>query len=423
MHKKTKMRQTFSSLKIRNFRLYITGQIISTTGTWMQTIGQAWLVLKLTNSGTALGLVIALQFLPVLIIGPWGGVITDRFPKRKLLFITQSICAVLALILGILVATNFVQLWMVYVLALALGLVNAVDSPARQTFIPEMVDKENLLSAVSLNSMQGNLTRVVGPSIAAILIAAFGLAPLFFFNAFSYVIVIIAISLMDISKLDISPSLTEFKGQMKEGLRYVRSSPVIFHTLLMMTIIGTFTYEFSVSLPLLAQFTFHGTATTYALLSSALGFGSIFGSLNTANRKRIDFSILTQNAFLFGLSVFVFALAPNFTVAVFLIILVGFFSFNFLSLVNVILQMESMPAMRGRVMSLWSVAFLGTTPIGGPIVGWVSQHTSPRFGLMVGAVAALVASAIGIMAVKKYKSVMITKNAEIADSKIIRARI
>ncbi len=417
------MRQTFSSLKIRNFRLYITGQIISTTGTWMQTIGQAWLVLKLTNSGTALGLVIALQFLPVLIIGPWGGVITDRFPKRKLLFITQSICAVLALILGILVATNFVQLWMVYVLALALGLVNAVDSPARQTFIPEMVDKENLLSAVSLNSMQGNLTRVVGPSIAAILIAAFGLAPLFFFNAFSYVIVIIAISLMDISKLDISPSLTEFKGQMKEGLRYVRSSPVIFHTLLMMTIIGTFTYEFSVSLPLLAQFTFHGTATTYALLSSALGFGSIFGSLNTANRKRIDFSILTQNAFLFGLSVFVFALAPNFTVAVFLIILVGFFSFNFLSLVNVILQMESMPAMRGRVMSLWSVAFLGTTPIGGPIVGWVSQHTSPRFGLMVGAVAALVASAIGIMAVKKYKSVMITKNAEIADSKIIRARI
>ncbi len=403
--------------------MYITGQIISTTGTWMQTIGQAWLVLKLTNSGTALGLVIALQFLPVLIIGPWGGVITDRFPKRKLLFITQSICAVLALILGILVATNFVQLWMVYVLALALGLVNAVDSPARQTFIPEMVDKENLLSAVSLNSMQGNLTRVVGPSIAAILIAAFGLAPLFFFNAFSYVIVIIAISLMDISKLDISPSLTEFKGQMKEGLRYVRSSPVIFHTLLMMTIIGTFTYEFSVSLPLLAQFTFHGTATTYALLSSALGFGSIFGSLNTANRKRIDFSILTQNAFLFGLSVFVFALAPNFTVAVFLIILVGFFSFNFLSLVNVILQMESMPAMRGRVMSLWSVAFLGTTPIGGPIVGWVSQHTSPRFGLMVGAVAALVASAIGIMAVKKYKSVMITKNAEIADSKIIRARI
>jgi MFS family permease len=415
MHKKTKIRQTFSSLKIRNFRLFITGQIISTTGTWMQTIGQAWLVLKLTNSGTALGLVIALQFLPVLIIGPWGGVITDRFSKRNLLFITQSVCAVLALILGILVATNFVQLWMVYVLALCLGLVNAVDSPARQTFIPEMVDKENLLSAVSLNSMQGNLTRVIGPSIAAILIAAFGLAPLFFFNALSYMVVIIALSMMDIDKLDISPYLTEFKGQLKEGLRYVRSSPVIFHTLLMMAIIGTFTYEFSVSLPLLAQFTFHGTATTYALLSSALGFGSIFGSLNTANRKKINFSILTQNAFLFGLSVFIFALATSFPLALFLIILVGFFSFNFLSLVNVILQMESKPTMRGRVMSLWAVAFLGSTPLGGPIVGWVSQHAGPRFGLMVGAVAALIASGIGIIAVRNHKSVMITKNAEISE--------
>lgn len=407
MHGKIKVSQTFSSLKIRNFRLYITGQIISTTGTWMQTIGQAWLVLKLTNSGTALGLVIALQFLPVLIIGPWGGVITDRFPKRNLLFITQSISGLLALILGILVATNSVQLWMVYLLALSFGFVNAIDNPARQTFIPEMVGKDNILNAVSINAIQVNITRVIGPTIAAILIAISGLASLFFCNALSFMAVLVALSLMDTDKLDISPSVNKIKGQLKEGFRYVRSSPIIFHTLLMMAIIGTFTYEFSVSLPLLAQFTFKGTATTYALLSSALGLGSIFGSLNTANRKKINFFILTQNALFFGLSVLVFAIAPSFSIALLLMVLVGFFSLNFLSLVNVILQMESIPAMRGRVMSLWAVAFLGSTPIGGPIIGWVSEHAGPRFGLMVGAVAALIAGGIGAMALRNHKSIMI----------------
>jgi len=286
----TKIKETLSSLKIRNFRLYITGQIISSTGTWMQSIGQAWLVLKLTNSGTMLGFVIALQFLPVLVFGPWGGVIADKFFKRNLIFVTQSIAGILALILGILVFTGFVQIWMVYLLALGLGLVNAVDSPARQTFIPEMVGKENLMNAISLNSIQNNLSRVIGPAIAAILIAAFGLAPLFFCNAISYIAVIITLSMIDVSELRITPSIDKIKGQMLEGLRYIKASPVIFYTLLMMAIIGTFTYEFSVSLPLLAQFTFHGSATTFALLSLALGFGSVLGGIYTANIKKINFS-------------------------------------------------------------------------------------------------------------------------------------
>jgi MFS family permease len=404
MPQKTKISQTLSSLKIRNFRLYIIGQFISSTGTWMQSIGQAWLVLKLTNSGTALGFVIALQCLPILIIGPWGGVITDRFLKRNLLFITQSLAGILALILGILVLTNSVQIWMIYLLALGLGLVNAIDNPARQTFIPEMVDKENLMNAVSLNSIQTNLSRVIGPAIAAVLIASFGLALLFFCNALSYIAVIITLFMMNIEKLNIEPAINKIKGQMIEGVRYIKSSPIILYTLLMMAIIGTFTYEFSVSLPLFAKFTWDGTATTYALLSAALGLGSVLGGINTANRKKINFKILTQNAFLFGLSVFIFALAPTFVLALLFLVFVGFFSINFLSLANVILQTESIPQMRGRVMSFWAVAFLGSTPIGGPIIGWVGEYAGPRFGLILGGIAALAASGIGLVVLKKIKN-------------------
>lgn len=398
-----KISQTFSSLKIRNFRIYIIGQTISSTGTWMQNIGLAWLVLKLTNSGTVLGIIIALQFVPMLIFGPWAGVITDRFKKLGLLFFTQSMLGLIALVLGILVATNYVHIWMLYILALSLGLINAVDNPTRQTFVHEMVGRDNLMNAVSLNSVQNNLSRAIGPAIAAILIAIFGLAPLFIFNAFSYVVVVIALSMIDVSKLNIHPTINKIKGQLMEGFRYIKSSPVIFYTLLMIAIIGTLTYEFSVSLPLLAKFTFHGNATTFALLTAALGIGSVFGGINTASRKKINFGIVTRNAFLFALSVLVFAIIPTLTMALIFLIFVGFFSINFLSFANVILQTESIPSMRGRVMSLWSVALLGSTAIGGPIVGWVGQHIGPRFGLILGGLAALVASGIGIIALKKIK--------------------
>lgn len=395
--------QTFSSLKIRNFRIYIIGQTISSTGGWMQNIGLAWLVLKLTNSGTVLGITIALQFVPILIFGPWAGVITDRFKKYSLLFFTQSIMGFLALVLGILVVTNSIQIWMIYVLTFLLGLIKAVDNPTRQTFIHEMVGKNNLMNAVSLNSIQNNLSRAIGPAIAAIVIAIFGLAPLFLFNALSYGVVIITLLMIDISKLNIHPTINKIKGQLTEGFKYIKSSPIIFYTLLMMAIIGTLTYEFSVSLPLLAKFTFNGTATTFALLTAALGIGSVFGGINTASRKKINFGIVTRNAFLFALSVLVFAIAPTITTALILLIFVGFFSINFLSFANVILQTESIPSMRGRVMSLWTVALLGSTAIGGPIVGWVGQNIGPRYSLILGGLAALVASGIGMIALKKIK--------------------
>ncbi len=396
-------RQTFSSLKIRNYRLYFIGQAISLIGTWMQTIGQSWLVLKLTGSGTALGLVAAFQFLPILLLGPWGGVIADRFSKRKLLYFTQTASGILALILGILVATNSVQLWMVYTLALALGLVNTIDNPTRQVFVTEMVGKDHLSNALSLNSVEINLARVIGPAIAGALIATIGLAPCFIINAASYIPVVIVLFLMRKNELHHSPLAARVKGQLLEGFKYIKSSPLLRTILLMMAIIGTLTYEFTVILPLFAQFTFHGNAGTYALLTSSVGLGSALGGLFIASRRKIAPFMLVNAAFLFGIVILLTAIAPNLILAILALVLVGIFSINFLSLGNTMLQLESAPVMRGRIMALWTVAFLGSTPIGGPIIGLIGEHAGPRWGLAVGGAAAIIAAAIGALTLKKNK--------------------
>ncbi len=403
-------KETFSSLEVRNYRLYFIGQAISLCGTWMQSIGQAWLVLQITHSGTQLGLVIAAQTVPILFLGPWGGLIADRFPKRKLLFFTQSISALLALLLGALVLYHSVQLWMVYMLAFSLGLVNTIDNPTRQTFIMELVGKEKLTNAVSLNSIEVNLARVVGPAIGGILIASLGLAPLFILNGISFIAVIYALHLMNEAEFSrIATPVKKAAGQLMEGFRYVKSNPVLFDTLIMMAIIGTLTYEFSVSLPLLAQFTFHGTAQTYAIISVALGVGSMLGGLYVANIKKRSQKNLVNNAFLFGATVLLAAVMPTFLLELLAIVLVGFFSINFLSNGNVILQLESAPDMRGRVMSLWAVAFLGSTPIGGPIIGWIGQHFGPRYSLLVGGLSALFAAYVGLRSLRRREKINFTK--------------
>lgn len=393
---------TFSSLKIWNYRLYFTGQAISLTGTWMQTIAQSWLVLKLTGSGTALGVVTALQFLPVLVLGPWGGVLADRFPKRKVLSITQSASGVLALTLGMLVATNMVQLWMVGVLALLFGIVNAVDNPTRQTFIVEMVKEKELSNAVALNSTQVNVARVIGPAVAGILIATVGLAWCFAINGVSYIAVLVALFMMRQEELYTGALVARAKGQLREGFRYVASNPLLRDTLIMMAIIGTLSYEFNVILPLFARFTFHGDARTYAALTSAMGLGSVIASLLTANRKQRSVQMLTRAALLFGIALLFVAIAPNFITALVAMVLVGAFSINLLSLGNVILQLESVPEMRGRVMALWAVAFLGSTPIGGLIIGWIGEHAGPRWGLGVGGFAALCAAAFSHLRYRRF---------------------
>jgi MFS family permease len=272
-------RETFSSLQVRNYRLYYIGQIISTSGTFMQTIAQAWLVLKLTSSGTALGLATALQYLPILFLGPYGGVIADRLPKRKILFFTQSISGVLALILGALVATGLVRIWMVYILAFSLGMVNVFDNPTRQTFYIEMVGPDNLRNAVTLYSTLVNMARIIGPAIAGGLIAFFGVAPCFIINGISFAAVVIMLTRMNVTELRITPPVPRARGQLQEGFQYVASTPVLANTLLMMAIIGTLTFEFQVSLPLIATFTFKQNASGYALLSAGMGFGAAIGGI------------------------------------------------------------------------------------------------------------------------------------------------
>ena len=274
---KKKSSETFSSLSIRNYRLYYIGQIISTSGTFMQTIAQGWLVLKLTNSGTALGVVVALQYVPLLIFGSYGGVIADRYPKRKILFFTQSIAGILALILGILVATNIVQLWMVYVLAFLLGLVSVFDNPTRLTFYLELVGPEKLRNAVTLYSTLVNLSRVIGPALAAGLIASIGIAACFIINGISYFAVVIMLTMLRTEEMTISQPVPRAKGQLKEGFKYALTTPVIGYPLLMMAILGTFTYEFQITLPLIAKNVFNSGASGYAFLTASMGTGAAVG--------------------------------------------------------------------------------------------------------------------------------------------------
>jgi MFS family permease len=389
-------RETFSSFQVRNYRLYYVGQIISTSGTFMQSIAQAWLVLKLTNSGTALGIVSALQYIPILLLGTYGGVMADRFPKRRILYVTQSTAGLLAIILGVLVATNTVTLWMVYVLAFCLGMVNAFDNPTRQTFVVEMVGEDKLRNAVTLYSSLVNMSRVIGPTIAGALIALVGLAPCFIINGISYLAVVTMLAVMRAEELHSAPIVPAARGQLSEGFRYMLSTPILRDTLLMMAIVGTFTYEFQVSLPLLAQFTFHGDASSYAFLTGSFGVGAVVGGLAIASQRKNSPSILVLAAFLFGSFILAASQMPSLYLSGIILVLAGVSSIFFTSLGNTILQLSSSPQMRGRVMSFWSIAFLGSTTIGGPVVGWFGQVAGARWGLAIGGMAAIGAGLVGL---------------------------
>lgn len=395
---------TFNSLKLRNYRLYFIGQGISQTGTWMQSIAQTWLVLQLTHSGTIIGLLVATQFLPVLLLGPLGGVIADRFPKRRILYFTQSNAMIMSLILAILVQTHVVQVWMVFVLAGLLGLGQVVDSPTRQSFVVEMVGKDNLTNAVSLNSVQLNLSRIIGPSIAGLLIANVGIGWCFFLNSASYIAVLVCLYLMNAKEFNSVIQPKKMRGQLRAGFAYVKNTPILRDTLIMLAVIGTLSYEFQVVLPLFASRTFHGDAGTYALLTASMSVGSILGGLVVANRKRYNMATVCLSAILFGIFMLMTAVAGNIGIAVFTLLGVGVGSILFTSLANSTLQLNSSPEMRGRVMSLWSVAFPGSTPIGGPLIGWLSDHTNPRIGFAVGGIAAIFSAIFGLLIHLKVKS-------------------
>lgn len=379
----------------RNYRLFFGSQLVSLIGTWMQTVAQAWLVLKLTGSGTALGLVVALQFLPVLLFAPWGGVLADRMSKRRLLLFTQVAFGLLALLLAILTGTGVVTLWMVYAVAFLFGCVTALDNPARQTFVLEMVGREHLANAVTLNTVNINMARVIGPALAGLIIAIIGIAPCFFLNAASYIAVIIALLMMDTVDLRPAPTQARAKGQLREGFRYVWSSPQLRTPLVMMAVVGTLAYEFQVILPLVAKYTFGGDAATYGLMTGAMGAGAVIGGLFTASRQRTGDGPLIKATLVFGALIVVAAIMPTLPLMVLLLVGVGAGSVTFLARANSTMQLRADPVFQGRVMALWAVAFLGTTPIGGPIIGWIGQNIGPRWGMVVGGAATLCAGVWG----------------------------
>jgi MFS family permease len=387
-------RQTFASLSTPNYRRFLGGQAVSMAGTWMQTIAQSWLVLQLTGSATAVGLVVALQTLPILLFGPYAGVVVDRLDKRKLMIVLQSVMGAQALVLGALTAFGAVQLWQVYVLAFLLGAVSSVENPARQTFVLELVGPRNLRNAVSLNSVLVNVARAVGPAIAGVVIATGGMAACFLLNAVSFAAVIGSLLRLDLAALTPSASAPRAPGQLQEGLAYVRRTPALAVPLLAMALIGCLAFEFQVVLPIVASETFAGDASTYGFLTAAMGAGAVVGGLCMAAWGRTGMRSLAAAAAAFGLAMLATAVAPTLPFALVGMGLVGAASVAFQSTGNSTLQLASAPHMRGRVMALWAVAFLGSTPIGGPIAGFVSQHLGGRAGLALGAVACLVAAAL-----------------------------
>jgi MFS family permease len=386
----------FRSLRVRNYRLYAAGQLVSLTGTWMQRVAQDWLVLELTNSGTALGIVTALQFLPSLLFGLWGGVLADRYDKRKLLLATQTGLALVALILGVLDVTGIVQYWQVLLLALLLGLVSAVDSPVRQSFAVEMVGPDDLTNAVGLNSTIFNSARILGPAVAGVMIAAVGTGWAFVANAISSIAVLTGLALMRPSELRPSPAIDRVRGQLRAGLRYVWHRQDLLLTMILVFVVGTFGLNFQITTALLAKQVFHRTATGYGLLSTALAVGACVGAvLATRRRTRPSLLFLLLAALSFGLLEIIAGSMPGFGGTALLLVLVGLAMLSFTTAANSSVQLGVEATMRGRVMALYLMCFLGGTPLGAPIVGWVANTVGPRWGMIGGGVVCM-AVAVGM---------------------------
>lgn len=391
-------RQTFQALKVRNFRLYFSGQVISVSGTWMQTTALAVLVVyPLHGSGLDLGLVTALQFVPMLLFGTWGGLMADRMNKRTMLFFTQSTAMAIALVLGSLTLSGRIELWQVYLLAVLLGFFNMFDNPLRQTFVSEMVGRDLLPNAISLNSVLMNGARVVGPAIGGLIFVALGdgfgpVALCFFINAATYAAVLCALALMRPSELHRTPLVVRAKGQLREGFRYVWSTPSIRDPLFVMAIVGIFAFNFTVTLPLLAKLTFHASAGLFGAFTAAMGTGAVAGGLVVAHRNRPSPHLMAVIGLVFGAMILAVALAPTEIVAIVLLVPMGACSIAFIATGNATLQLRSDPSKRGRVMALYAIAFLGSTPIGAPLMGAISSAASPRVALVVGGAATLLAA-------------------------------
>ncbi|MDX6685483.1 MAG: hypothetical protein QOF86_1611 [Baekduia sp.] len=382
-------------LRTRNYRLYFSGQLVSVPGTWLQTVAQAWLVLQLTSSGSALGITVALQALPVLVLGPWAGAVADAVDKRKLLLGTQALQGVLALLLGALAVAGAVELWMVWVLALLLGVARAIDVPTRQAFVSELVAPEALPRAISINSTVAAAARMVGPAAGGGIIAALGVGACFLINGASFIAPLLGLLAMDTRAL-FRPDVRRARspGAVRAGLTYVRRRRDLLVPLLMMVLVGTLAYEFQVTIPLMAHGAFGLGATGFGFLYAAMGAGSVTAGLTLAGRVAPRIRTITVASLVFAAALGSAAVSPGPLTAAVCLAVAGAASVVFSSTTNATLQLRADPSMRGRVVALYIVAFMGTTPIGGPLVGLVGQLAGPRAALGAGAVGCLAAAAL-----------------------------
>jgi MFS family permease len=379
------MSPTFRSLRIRNYRIYYAGGVVSNIGTWMQRIAQDWLVLRLSgNDGVALGIATGLQFLPMLLVGPWGGMLADRYSKRKLLIATQAFMGFLALVLALLDLSGLVQVWHVYVLALLLGVGTAIDNPARQSFVIEMVGPDDLPNAVGLNSASFNLGRVIGPALAGLLIEMFDTGPVFLLNAFSFVAVIFALTRLRVDELAPSPRAGRGPGQVLEGIRYVRSRPDLVMVLALVFFVGTFGLNFQLTTALMATEVFGKGAGEFGLLGSIMAIGSLAGALLAARRGRPRLRLLLLSALAFGAVEVLAGLMPTYVAFAVILVPVGLTALTFITAANSTIQLAVDPVMRGRVMALYMAVFFGGTPFGAPLVGAIAELFGARWSLITG---------------------------------------
>lgn len=387
----------FSSLKSRNYRLFFAGQVVSNTGTWMQRIAQDWLVLSLTGSSTAVGVTTALQFLPMLLFGLYGGVLVDRLPKRPTLLVTQSAMAVTGLALAFLTLSGHVQVWHVYLAAFAVGLATVVDNPARQTFVSEMVGPDQLQNAVSLNSANFQSARLIGPAVAGLMITGVGTGWAFLANGLSFVAPIAGLLLMRTRDLHVVERAPRGKGQLREGLQYVAGRPDLIWTIVLVGFVSTFGFNFPVYLSAFADDVFHAGAGSYSLFNTLMAVGSLAGALLAARRGTARMRVLVAGAVAFGTLEIVAALAPSLWLFALFMIPIGMFGMTVNVTANSSVQLSTDPAMRGRVMSLYMMVFMGGAPLGAPIAGWITDAYGVRAGLAVGGViAASAAVTIGL---------------------------
>ncbi|GGW44745.1 MFS transporter [Streptomyces griseoloalbus] len=388
----------FSSLRIRNYRLFFLGQVVSNTGTWTQRIAQDWLVLSLTGSSAAVGITTALQFLPMLLFGLYGGVLVDRLRKRPTLLVTQTAMALTAIALALLTLTGHVQVWHVYLAAFAVGLATVVDNPARQSFVSELVGPGQLQNAVSLNSANFQSARLVGPAVAGVLITGVGTGWAFLLNGLSFIAPLTGLMLMRGRELHAVERAPRGKGQLREGLRYVAGRPELIWPIVLVGFIGTFAFNFPVYLSAFADDVFDGGAGAYSLFNTLAAVGSVSGALLAARRGTARLRLLILGALAFGVVEIVAAVSPALWMFALLMIPLGLFAMTVNVTTNTSLQMATDPAVRGRVMALYMMVFLGGSPVGAPIVGWITDTYGARVGLAAGgAIAAFAAAVIGLI--------------------------